>query len=30
VAQSLSVGLDLGRLSLEHPSRIVGPLHIVS
>lgn len=30
VAQGLSMGLDQGRLSLEHPSRIVGPLHIVS
>ncbi len=30
VAQGLSLGLDLGRLSLEQPSRVVGPLHIVS
>jgi len=30
VAQGLSLGMDMGRLSLEQPSRIVGPLHIVS
>ena len=30
VAQGLSIGMNLGRLSLEHPSAIVGPLHIVS
>ncbi|MFC4527610.1 group III truncated hemoglobin [Dyella halodurans] len=30
VAQGLSLGMNLGRLSLEHPSPIIGPLHIVS
>ncbi len=30
VAQGLSLGMNLGRLSLEHPSRIIEPLHIVS
>jgi hemoglobin len=30
VAQGLSLGLNQGRLSLEQPSRVVGPLHIVS
>jgi len=30
VAQGLSLGMGLGRLSLEHPSRVLGPLHIVS
>ena len=30
VTQGLSLGMNLGRLSLEHPSPIVGPLHIVS
>ncbi|WP_266182694.1 group III truncated hemoglobin [Dyella humicola] len=30
VAQGLSLGMKLGRLSLEHPSRIIEPLHFVS
>jgi hemoglobin len=30
VAQGLSQGLNLGRLSLDHPSRVLGPLHIVT
>lgn len=30
VAQGLSMGLGQGRLSLQHPSRVLGPLHIVS
>lgn len=29
VAQGLSLGMGLGRLSLEQPSRVLGPLHIV-
>jgi len=29
IAQSLSTGMNMGRLSLEHPSRVLGPLHIV-
>ncbi|PXV60336.1 hemoglobin [Dyella jiangningensis] len=28
IAQSLSMGIGLGRLTLEHPSRVLGPLHI--
>jgi len=30
VSQGLSLGLGMGRLSLEHPSRVLGPLHIIS
>jgi hemoglobin len=30
VAQGLSLGLNLGPLSLKQPSRVVGPLHIVA
>lgn len=30
VAQGLSMGLGQGRLALQHPSRVLGPLHIVS
>ncbi|MHA6203411.1 group III truncated hemoglobin [Dyella soli] len=29
VAQGLSLGLEMGRLTVDPPSRIVGPLHIV-
>ncbi|HET6555586.1 MAG TPA: group III truncated hemoglobin [Dyella sp.] len=29
VAQGLSMGMNLGRLSLDHPSRVLGPLHIL-
>lgn len=30
VAQGLSLGMNMGRLVLAQPSRIVGPLHIVT
>lgn len=30
VAQGLSMGLGHGRLSVDHPSRVLGPLHIVA
>lgn len=30
VAQGLSMGLGHGRLAVDHPSRVLGPLHIVS
>jgi hemoglobin len=30
IAQSLSMGMNMGRLSVEQPSRVIGPLHIVS
>ena len=30
IAQGLSLGMNLGRLSLQHPSPVIGPLHIVS
>lgn len=30
VAQGLSMGIGHGRLTLEHPSRILGPLHIAT
>ena len=30
VAQGLSMGLGHGRLSVDHPSRVLGPLHIIS
>nr|WP_199039297.1 group III truncated hemoglobin [Dyella sp. ASV24] len=30
IAQSISQGIGHGRLALEHPSRILGPLHIAS
>ncbi|WP_243042964.1 group III truncated hemoglobin [Dyella sedimenti] len=30
VAQGLSMGLGMGRLPLHTPSRVIGPLHIVS
>ena len=30
VAQGLSLGMGLGQLSIERPSRVLGPLHIIS
>lgn len=30
VAQGLSLGLGLGRIPLQQPSRLIGPLHIVT
>jgi hemoglobin len=30
VAQGLSMGIGQGRLNIDHPSRVLGPLHIAS
>ena len=30
IAQSISMGIGQGKLTLEHPSRVLGPLHIAS